>query len=489
MVEGSNLFPSGRTILRTNTGDNMPQTRGSRISTSQFLLLGVHYTTANLNIRESFTFHEVDREHAIRTLCENPLKTGICSLVILTTCNRVELYAYCDQVALAEQSIRHYLIEHKGITQQVLESEAIHSHTGDGVARHLYKVACGLDSQILGEGQILGQVKEAFEAAQRLHPIIKPLEVLFKEAIHVGKRVRHETGITMRDENVSKAAVALARQHMPDFAHKRILVVGGGKMATLLIEALLEDEQPHPKTQLALMNRSEARVQELATQYNVPSHPWEALPQLSQWADVWFVATGAPHLLFFAEHFTGADIPEAIYDIAVPRNVCPQLQLTHPHIKVYDMDSLDALEGHNPQRDMQLRKEAAVIVKQALEHLPRCLNKVACKQELTQFREFMEQLHTDYVTEHPPIVSSEFTLEEQNEKLVQWSHGLLQRILHSPSHVINEGLYNASQLTLLNELFTPAAYSRQPIHDFLQPQMEPPSPHDVKQSLIAEDNT
>jgi glutamyl-tRNA reductase len=182
--------------------------------------------------------------------------------------------------------------------------------------------------------------------------------------------------------------------------------------------------------------------------------------------------------LFFAEDFSPENSPEAIYDIAVPRNVCPDVSVQHPAIALFDVDSLGTAGAlMDPHREAQLRQEALAIVKQALEHLPRCLNKVACKQELTRFRDFVEQLHRDYLSEHPLSLNPEASPEAHQAQLEEWSMGLVQRILHSPSHVINEGLYNASQLSLLNELFTPLSFSRDPLADL------PPA---VDTSLIRE---
>lgn len=449
---------------------NMPLRPVSEIAESplygEYLMLGVHYTTATLDIRESFNFQEHEVAHVIRQLTHDAQESGIRSLAVLTTCNRVELYAVCSNLSHAQLSLKHYLIEEKGVDPSLFKSDAVQVLQGKAVARHLYRVACGLDSLILGEGQILSQVKTAVEVAQALHtaenPMEKNLRVLFYEAAQVGKKVRTKTGIASRDASVSKATLDLALTHHPDLFEKNMVVVGGGKMACLILERLNEALPLEARHHVRLLNRSQERLTELEERFSFAGETWEKTPELLAQADVIFVATGAPHLLFFAEQFKDHTAPLSIYDISVPRNVCPDVAETHSHIHVYDTDALVGMSSFDPQKEARLRRTAEELIEKALEHLPNCLNKVACEAELKRLRDFVESLHLDYMEQHP-LDLSELSAEEQQEALFEWSQGLMQRLLHSPSTVINQGRFQAEDLLVLRDLFQPLPYSREPL--------------------------
>jgi glutamyl-tRNA reductase len=435
---------------------------------NDYLMVGVHYTTAHLDIRESFNFQDHKVHDVIQKLTQSPEETGIRSLAVLTTCNRVELYALCTNPRHAELSIRHYFIEDKGIDPSILKSEAVITLHGEAVARHLYRVACGLDSLILGEGQILTQVKTALETAQEAHPIENPmskrLKVLFYEAVNVGKKVRNKTGIASRDASVSKSTLDLALIHHPKLHTKPIVVVGGGKMACLILEHLNQHMPLECRHHVTIVNRSAERLAELEDRFSFKGVTWEDAPEKITQAEILFVATGAPHLLFFSEQFSHVKHPMSIYDISVPRNVCPEVAERYPHIQVFDTDALVGLSSFDPQKEARLRQTAEGLIEKALAHLPNCLNKIACKAELKHLRDFVESLHEEYLAQHTLNLDELKHLPESQwrESIEMWSRDFVQRLLHSPSTIINQGHFQVQDLSILRELFQPIPYSREP---------------------------
>ncbi len=436
---------------------------------NDYLMVGVHYTTAHLDIRESFNFQDHEVHDVIQKLTQSPEETGIRSLAVLTTCNRVELYALCTHPRHAELSIRHHFIEEKGIDPSILKSEAVITLHGEAVPRHLYRVACGLDSLILGEGQILAQVKTALETAQASHtaenPMSKRLKLLFYEAVNVGKKVRSKTGIASRDASVSKSTIDLALIHHPNLHSKKIVVVGGGKMACLILEHLNQHIPLESRHHVTIVNRSAERLRELEERFSFAGVTWEnALDAITQ-ADLLFVATGAPHLLFFPEQFKSVQHPMSIYDISVPRNVCPEVAERYPHIQVFDTDALVGLSSFDPQKEARLRQTAEGLIEKALAHLPNCLNKIACKAELKHLRDFVESLHEEYLTQHALNLEELKRLPDSQwqEVLEMWSRDFVQRLLHSPSTIINQGHFQVQDLSILRELFQPIPYSREPL--------------------------
>ncbi len=298
------------------------------------VVIGMNHRTAPVELRERLAV--LAEELAVR-LPVRDSHTGIhqAECVILSTCNRFEYYtvASCPEAALdgfleTLQTLENFEEDVRPHLYQYADAKAV---------RHLFRVASGLDSMVLGEPQILGQVARAYEDARAAGLVGPVLSRLFQQAIRVGKRARAETGIGRAHASVGSAAVHLLRQQVPNFQQARALIVGAGKMARTAARYLQSSGVAH----IAIVNRTYARAQAIAEEVGGVAYPWEDLENALAWADMAIVATGSPTYVIFSHHLEARDANTAlvIVDIGVPRNVHPAVG-DIANVRVFDIDDL-----------------------------------------------------------------------------------------------------------------------------------------------------
>ena len=259
------------------------------------------------------------------------------------TCNRMELYG----VGQGAPQIEAFLVSQANLPLDELRQH-LYIKSGDAVVRHLMRVAASLDSMILGEQQILGQVQTAFENAQAAGTIGPVLSHLFAQAAHAGKRARTETEVSRHTISISHAAVQMAQAQVGDLSRARALVIGGGEMSTLAAQAL----HRHGIGQLTCINRTLARAQALAGQFEGRARPWHELTQALAETDVVVTATSAPQAIIQADDVKS---PLVIVDIALPRDVDTAASAL-PGVRYYDLDTLKVFVEAN-----LTRREAAIV--------------------------------------------------------------------------------------------------------------------------------
>lgn len=392
-----------------------------------YMATGLRYTTAKLDVRERVAFADTELPLALRALLDF---ASIHEACILTTCNRVELYLRVDHPLQAMQDVRRFFIQFKNFDPHAYEG-CLFTYVGEDAVRHLMGVAAGLDSLILGEGQILSQVKQAYQQAQQAGTCDRYLNKLFNTALAVGKEVRHKTGISCRDASVSKAALTLALQHNPALFQQRIAVVGGGKMASLILERLSQEIPKAERHRVTIVNRSPHRLDELTQRYQFNGCTWEGISHVLAEADVVFVATGAPHLLFYPEHFEALP-PQyrALYDISVPRNVDARVG-EQPQTVVYNTDDLHGLHGFSNETEQHLRANAQQLIDAAYTGLcdwERSLPAVAVLDQLRQQIEHVRRKELRSLGEQP-IEAPAFAVDD----IDSWSRVFINRLLHQPT--------------------------------------------------------
>jgi glutamyl-tRNA reductase len=289
--------------------------------------VGCSYRTAPVDVRERVAFDDRQLARAHDELCSR-LE---CEAIILSTCNRVELYVgrvpdgnTCLEGLDAEQVI-DFLAEFHGLTVEAIRPHLYVHRQGEAV-RHLFRVAASLDSMIVGEGQIAGQVKKAYEKAQEHDSVGTLLHALFRHARQVARRVRTETGISQGHVSVSSAAVDYVRQVFDHFGDKTVLVIGAGKMGELTLRHLRQLRPRH----ILVTNRSPEKAQAVARGCDGEAVAWEQLDDLLARADIVLSTTGAPEPIVSYERYRGiADRreggPVVILDIAVPRDFDPRI--------------------------------------------------------------------------------------------------------------------------------------------------------------------
>jgi glutamyl-tRNA reductase len=291
------------------------------------LAVGCSYKNTPVEVRERFAFNEERLATALDALTA---RLG-CEAVILSTCNRVELYlgqvlerAPAGACTLTGEEIGAFFADFHGLPAEDVWPH-LYTHRHLDAVRHLFRVAASLDSLIVGEGQIAGQVKQAYELAQ-LHASAGPLlHTLFRHARQVARRVRTETGIAHGHVSVSSVAVDYVRQVFDHFGDKTVLVIGAGKMGALTLRHL---RQLRPK-KIVVTNRSPEKAQSVAQGCGGDAVPWERLDELLTRADIVLSTTGAPQPIIAVEryHLIAAQRtkPVVILDIAVPRDFDPRI--------------------------------------------------------------------------------------------------------------------------------------------------------------------
>ncbi len=321
-------------------------------------LVGLNYRTAPLALREQFALTGEQIAQALADLrCTGcPVETER-EIVILSTCNRLEFYVASgsngDENTTGQ--LRAYLAALGNLPLDALRPHLYTKHNGDAIT-HLMRVASGLDSQILGEAQVIGQVAAAAEDAHAAGTLGTTLARLFAHAVHTGKRARSETEISRHTTSVSHTAARLASEQMGDQA--RVLIVGAGDMAQLAALAL--DGQP-----ITVVNRTYERAAALAREVRGRALDWLQLRPALAWADVVIVATRAPQPVIAAADVSERERPLLLIDLSVPRNIDPAAR-DLPNVTAYALDDLQSLvDSHLAQRQAAVPAVEAIIAAEA----------------------------------------------------------------------------------------------------------------------------
>jgi len=342
------------------------------------ILVGLNHRTAPVALREQFSLTGCALDMALADLAEGLSGAGcrepgrpagvdrdlIEECVILSTCNRLEIYATAHDAAAGWAALERFLSDLQGVPVAQLRPH-LYFWEERPVVEHLMRVACGLDSMILGEPQILGQVADAFASAQAAHTTGLILSHLFARAIHTGKRGRNETDISRHTTSVSHAAARLACEQVGDLRRANVLVVGAGDMAELAAQAL----QEHGAAAITFINRTYSRAEGLACQFSGRALNWHHLPDALAAADLVVTATGAPHVVIHRDNVAGvldrrAGRPLVLIDIAVPRDVAEDVGEL-PGVQLWDIDDLqEALDANQALREAAAPAVEAIIAQE-----------------------------------------------------------------------------------------------------------------------------
>jgi glutamyl-tRNA reductase len=328
------------------------------------LLVGISHRTAPVELRERLDFQTRGLDNALRALAG---RNAASEAVIVSTCNRAELYAACDDVAGTRAAIADFISDYHGIDRGAVLPH-VYDVTDLDAARHLFRVAAGLDSLVVGEPQILGQVKEAHTAAAAIHTSGTFLNRLFHSSFAVGKRVRTETGLGSGAVSVSFAAVALARKIFGDLKGRNVLVIGAGEMGKLT--ALhMKSQGVH---QVTIVSRTIAHAARTAEAIGGASAaPWEELDTLLGAADIVITATGAANAILTKAHIEGVMRPRRnrplfLIDIAMPRDVEAAAGEIE-QVFLYNIDDLQATVRENLARRASEVSRAEAIVNEEVD--------------------------------------------------------------------------------------------------------------------------
>ncbi len=320
-----------------------------RRDTLTVLVIGFNHESAPVAVREQAHFDEFEKREIELKLISYPI---IQECVVLSTCNRTEIYAVADNVYLAERIIKEKLL--KKVTKYHYKAEnAVYVKVNDEAIVHLFTVACGLDSLVIGETQILGQVKQAFFDSRDSGSTGKWFNHLFQQAITLGKRAHTETAIGKQAVSISYAAVQMLKEKIPQLKHKKALLIGAGTMSKLAAQHLKEAGC----NQLFFTNRTFHKAKELAASCNGNAYPFGEYVQLLEQVDVVICSIDKHGYLLDVTDVrpvieSRKERPLTFVDLGVPRNIDPNIG-EWEHVDVYDVDHLHSVIDANQQERLK----------------------------------------------------------------------------------------------------------------------------------------
>ncbi len=392
------------------------------------VVLGVSHRTAPLEVRERLAVSTERLPEALELV-----HRAFGHAVIVSTCNRTEFYTLAPDSARPEwapflESL--YPLEAASIQRY------FYQHEGDDAARHLFRVAAGLDSMLVGESQVLGQVRTAYSAAVSARAVHNPLSRLFHEALRVGKRARTETRLSRNELSVSSASVRLARQAVGPLAGRHALVIGAGEAGKLAARALV---QAGVGT-LTLTNRTFARAEELSRELGGRVVPFDDMRRALAEADIVVCATEAPGTVLTRaalEQARGGDgaRPLAVLDIAIPRDVDPDVRGL-PNVSLFDLDDLNGVAEVHRQGQLAEAARAEAVVDEEVARFRVWWQSLDVVPTVASLRQYAEDIRRREVERALRKLSGLNT--EQQAVVEAMSKALVKKLLHDPVATLKE---------------------------------------------------
>ena len=419
-------------------------------------VLGLNHKTAPVEIRECLACPEDLVKQGLRRLEEHE---DILECVVLSTCNRTEVYAVLEDVDDPSAVMLEFLERMAGPSPQDISPEHLFYYSGDDCIRHLFWVAGSIDSLIIGEGQILSQVKKAYSVAKDCGTTSTVLNTLFHRAIAAGKKIRTETKIAYSTVSVSYAAVELAKKLLGDLSNVNVMILGAGEMSELTARHLVENGV---KT-VFVSNRNHSRAEDLAEKFHGQAVPFEKFMKWAVDTDIIITSTGAPHYIVRA--WDVAHImpqrqgrPLIFIDIAVPRDVEPEVAAI-AGVSLYNIDNLNAVVDSNKRERQREAKKAERILEAEAKELTDRFRYLSYQPVLSQLKDKAETIRQREVKRalaKLPDISA-----EDRRVLENMSRMLVRKLLRDPVICTNEAAARGeeefcvealTQLFKLNEL-------------------------------------
>ena len=393
------------------------------------LLIGVSHKTAPVAVRERLA---VEPDATAAALVELTALSAVREAVMISTCNRVELYVAADDADRAAADLAGVLARRAGVAVADL-AEHLYQHRDSAAVRHLFRVASSLDSLVVGEPQILGQTKQAYDAAVQHGTAGAVLRACFEEgAFRVARRVRRETAIARNPVSVSSVAVEFARQVVGDFARRRVLIVGAGKMSELAARTL----RTHGAT-LTVINRTRARAEELARRFGADVADWNDLQAALTTADIVIASTGAQRPVLTLDLLRqvrkarrGRQL--CLLDIAVPRDVDPEAGKLDG-VYLFDIDDLQKqASDHRAEREEEAAEAEALVE----EELGRFVKRWRSRQRGPMVSAL--QTHFHGIAKAEVMRLSGGVDEKERKARLDLAESLVKKLLHLPMTALRD---------------------------------------------------
>jgi glutamyl-tRNA reductase len=398
----------------------------------EILLVGLNHKTAPVEIREKLAFSPAMLRSALTHFDATHMHAHLEDVReggLLSTCNRLEVYALVREPDIARQSIIEFL-GWSCETPPTAFSPYLYTLHNEAAVRHLMRVASGLDSLVLGEPQILGQITTAFEAALSQRAAGTVLSGLFRAAIHTGKRARAETAISVNPSSISSVAASLAGQLLGNLPQRQVLLIGAGEMGAIAVRAL----QKRGVTNITVANRTHKNAEQLAKAWDGKAISFQKLPEAMAAADIIITSTGAPHTILDKKQVEPVMAarphhPLFIIDIAVPRDVDPEVA-DIPGVYLRDIDDLQAMAEDNEQERVSEIPRVEAIVAEEIAAFVEWLSSLSAVSTIIALRQQLEDVRQTELQR----LFNRLELDDREQKLVDtMSRRLINKILHEPT--------------------------------------------------------
>jgi len=412
----------------------------------KFLVTGLNHKTAPVELRERLAIGQDALPATTRALLAEP---GVQEAMILSTCNRVELLVSHNG---EEPQLPGFLAQHFALDRAVLEQHLYVYHDQDAV-RHMFRVAASLDSMVVGEAQILGQVKRSWTAAREIGAVKGPLDKLLQSAFSAAKRVRTETQIGSTSVSIASVAADLAQRIFGTLEGKKVLLVGAGKMSELAARHLMQ----HGADSMLVTNRTHERAVRLAEQFLGEAIRFEEMPDRAHEADIIISSTGATEPIFGVERaqqmlHRRKNRPVFVIDIAVPRDVDPRVNALEGMF-LYDIDDLQQVAAsHLVDRGREAEKAEAIIAEET-ERFERRIRTIDISPVIVHVQKQVDELRRSELHRSRQLLQS--LTPEQQEAVEALTRGLMNKFLHLPLQALKSAARqgDASALEAIGGVF------------------------------------
>ena len=402
------------------------------MSDVNLILVGVNHKTTPVEIREKLAFTKGKIEESVDLIFNFP---EIIEHTILSTCNRVEIYARANCQDSAINSIKQFICDFHGLSFLELEDH-FYSYRNEQAVEHLFRVSSSLDSMVLGEAQILGQVKDAYSLAKNLRSTGLVLNQLFEKAFSIAKKVREETGIAERSVSISSAAVELAQKIFDDLENRTVMLVGTGEMAELAAKHLIS----YGVKTVYVTSRTYDRAVNLARSLNGSALGFDDFKNELYRADIVITSTSAPNFIIKKEMVEQAiqdrkNKPIFFIDIAVPRDIEPDINSLE-NVYLYDIDDLQIVVSANMKEREKEAENAMNFINQEVTKFNNWIGSLDAVPTIVEIRNKAENIRNEELEKALKKID---TLSESDKEILRlMSSSMVNKILHKPTIKLKE---------------------------------------------------
>jgi glutamyl-tRNA reductase len=396
------------------------------------IVVGLSHKTAPVEIRERIAFAPTAMERPLRQMVALP---AIAEGVIVSTCNRVELYATSRDIEAGVAQLKRFLSDYHSIPLETLESH-LYDHQGEEAIRHIFRVASSLESMVIGEPQILGQIKTAYGYAAEFKTAGLILNRFLHKAFSVAKRVRTETDIASNAVSVSFAAVELARKIFGSLEDKTVLLIGAGEMCELAARHFINNGV----SSVLVTNRTLERAVKLAEEFNGRALPFDDFTHHLQQVDIILTSTGAPNFILSQKQVEEVirvrrNKPMLLIDIAVPRDIDPRVN-DIANVYLYDVDDLQGVVQANLKERHKEAKKAEGIIEQEIGQFYRWLGSLEVVPTIVSLRNKLEEIRRGELEK--TFANFKDFGEREKKAIEALTSAIINKVLHQPTTVLKQ---------------------------------------------------